>query len=163
MEILTKKSLTRKDAKFIVNNVTEVKEALLTVESVKINRTWNALLGKKRLQVLDYFSKGLWIEDSEGDYCTAWTQTIQVCYFVKTKVCVPTSIRVKVKATHSEKLQGGVLFDAIEDCGIIGLAATEVRNKAKGLMGAKYKWISADQYLSSDKKGWISVLGAELC
>lgn len=160
--LLTKKNVNREEVQFILDNQENFRQAALESDNSKIKRRWESVLGKRRIEILEAWVQGIWIEDKDGEYCTAWRTEIQLQEFSCSGVRMATTVRIKRKANNEERKKALLLEEFIKTYSLNTYQSREANKDAAKLRDDQYEWISVEQYLKSDKSKILSVLGAEL-
>lgn len=159
-EILCKEEINRDDVAFILKNKEDIRQAAIESNNTKTQRRWEAMLGKNRSLVLEYWLKGILIENPNSGCCTAWTHTIDVHDFTNMKVQVIDSIRVQQKASDSDLEKARYLAEFARTYHISTNVESQIDEDIQLLRRDGYHWITPDEFLESDPSKHIDVFGA---
>ncbi|MDH5185224.1 MAG: hypothetical protein OEX12_15180 [Gammaproteobacteria bacterium] len=78
-------------------------QALILDTTLPMTTQWAIILNSpKRMKVIQNWLKGLWIEDTDGDWCTSWVNMIPGRAFLATKVRSTSHVRVKLPASAAD-------------------------------------------------------------
>ncbi|CAM0109617.1 hypothetical protein VPH166E361_0110 [Vibrio phage 166E36-1] len=159
-DIFNKKYLDRTDVRYVLSNLDNLREEQPSIADSKTRRRWGTLLAEKRISILRGWVKGLWIEDGDGDLCTAWMDEIALGYFTQMKVRLVSEVRVERKPNSVETRKAN---DIKRYCKEYSVPYTEdMERDERRLRNNQFEWISTEKFLDSNKSKWLSVLGASV-
>lgn len=158
--ILFKEEINRNDVAFILKNKDDIRQAAIQNGNTQLLRRWEAMLGKNRSLVLEYWLKGVLIENPNSGCCTSWTHTIDVHDFTNMKVQVIESIRVKQKASDSDLEKARYLDEFARTYYITDNVKDQINDDIQLLRRDDYNWITPDEFLESEQSKYLDVFGA---
>lgn len=161
-KLLNSTEINRDDVTFILSNRDALISEVSLLTNSKQKRNWEVLLGKKRIAILETWVKGIWLEDSQGDYFTGWASSIDVYDFTNNKVNLTNTVRIKREATPAEIEEAKQTHAFAIKYNIRGNTYDKIKEDCDRLYADKYEFISADDFLTSDKSLFKEVMGASI-